>query len=260
MKGLILAVQFFTRLPIRAEIDFNEKNVKAAFYFLPLLGGIIGAAAALPLYLFARHTALSAAIGIAVYFTVTGGLHIDGLADTFDGFLSARNKEKILEIMQDPRNGTFGSLALFTALLLRYAAYKELIGRGGMALGLIVLSGLVSRLCGLAAVAFSIPAKETGLGVFFHRAASKTSFFFWLIAVCAACLFYPALSRLFFKAAALPFFAGLTLLLLPASALFFTFVIIKIAKKKIGGNTGDVNGCIVEIAELAALVTAVFVL
>ncbi len=254
MKGLILALQFFTRIPVSVKVDFNEKNIRSAFYFLPLLGAAEGALILLVLYLFpASSRSVAAAVCVIFYFALTGGLHLDGLADTFDGFLSAKQKEKILEIMQDPANGTFGTAAVCSTLLLRYAVYSNPIPRSI----LIVAAGLVSRLCGLAVVIFSKPAKENGLGASFHKAASKTGFWFWLGLTCMFCFFLPEYSLPFFHVTSLSVFIRLKFLLLPATAFFVAYITVKIAYKKIGGTTGDVNGCIVELTELAALTAAI---
>ncbi|MEL3912212.1 adenosylcobinamide-GDP ribazoletransferase [Treponema pedis] len=260
MKGFILALQFFTRIPIPVNIEFTESNLKKAFFFLPLIGAVIGAVALIPIY-FISNTYLEEAAGLSLilYLFLTGGLHIDGLADTLDGFLSAhKRKEKILEIMSDPRIGSFGTTGISFAVLSRYIAYAGVMPHGGI----LILAGIISRLAGVGMAVFVKPAKETGLGILFHKSASKISFFFWLIAVCILCLFTPEISSFSLKYlnfTLAEFSYRMKYLLFPLIAFFLTFIIAKIAYKKIDGTTGDVNGCAVELTELAILFSVIFI-
>ena len=102
IDGLILAFQFFSRIPINKEVDFNEGNIKYCIFFYPLIGGIIGVLSSLMYYILLKsnlNIASLAAVFMMIY--LTGGIHIDGLSDTFDGFLSSRDRERSLEIMKD---------------------------------------------------------------------------------------------------------------------------------------------------------------
>ena len=256
MKGFILALQFFTRIPININIDFNEKNIKRAFYFLPLIGGLIAGLVLIPIYFIPqKYIAMSGFISLLLYLFLTGSIHLDGVGDTIDGFFSARKKEKILEIMQDPRIGTYGTIGLNVFLLLRYINYSTIMSDAG----LLILAGIISRLSGLAVVVFSKPAKDTGLGLLFHKSASKFNFFFWLILVCFLSLFTPEIAAFSKIQGTFILAERLKYLLLPLTAFILTFIIIRISYKKIGGTTGDVNGLIVELTELAVLSTSFFI-
>ena len=121
IDGLILAFQFFSRIPINKEVDFNEENIKYCIFFYPLVGGIIGVLSSLMYYILLKsnlNIASLAAVFMMIY--LTGGIHIDGLSDTFDGFLSSRDRERSLEIMKDSRVGTFGAISIIMILLSKY--------------------------------------------------------------------------------------------------------------------------------------------
>lgn len=91
IKGLILSIQFFTRIPINVSIDFNKKNVKYCVFFMPLVGLIIGGLGGLIYYFFEPYNKLIASFfALLTTIILTGGLHIDGLADTLMGFLLIR--------------------------------------------------------------------------------------------------------------------------------------------------------------------------
>lgn len=93
MKGFILALQFFTRIPINIQIDFTKKNIKSAFYFLPLPGGAIAACTLLPRLFLPAFRGTASAPGVLIYACITGGLHLDGLADTADVFFGKTKRK-----------------------------------------------------------------------------------------------------------------------------------------------------------------------
>ena len=112
IKGFILSIQFFSRIPINIKVDFNEKNIRYCIFFMPLVGAIIAALASIIYYLIEPYNKLIASfLTLLLTIILTGGLHIDGLADTFDGFLQTKTG-KNFEIMKDSRIGTFGVLSI----------------------------------------------------------------------------------------------------------------------------------------------------
>ena len=121
IKGFILSLQFFTRIPINVAIDFNKENIRYSVFFLPLVGFIIGGLGGLIYYLVSPYNAMIASfITLLATIILTGGLHLDGLSDTFDGFFSNREKEKVLDIMQDSRIGAFGVLSIILLVLFKF--------------------------------------------------------------------------------------------------------------------------------------------
>ena len=126
---LLLAIGFFTRIPVPDHPDFNEQALKRSALYFPLVGVIVGGLSAL-VYLAAAlvwSPVIAVVLSIIVSLLLTGGFHEDGLADTFDGLGGAFTKDKKLAIMTDSRLGTYGSLALWGALTLKLFLLAELL-------------------------------------------------------------------------------------------------------------------------------------
>lgn len=128
MYHLLVAFQFLTRLPVPKNLNPKESDLTKSAYYFPVVG------AALALISWGIYFGLSKlgidrsiciTILICIMMMLTGGFHEDGLADTFDGIGGAFDKQKKLEIMKDSRIGTYGSLALFSALLLRFTSLSS---------------------------------------------------------------------------------------------------------------------------------------
>ena len=242
MSGLILALQFFTRLPINFAVDFSRKNLCIAFFFLPFIGLLFGGCIAIVLSIY-DEPMITALIAILVYVILGGSLHMDGLSDCTDGFAANTTKEKTLAIMSDPHIGTFGVIAIVLDLMVRFVMYQLLKKH----LLLIIVTSVLSRTFVLYAIRYGKPAKPSGLGVLFYEAISKYCFqiYFVLIFIAIAILcFFNRLPYIF--------------LAVPLINLITVLIFIRYATKRIGGTTGDVNGAIVEILELLNLMLFYF--
>ena len=123
MKKFILMIQFLTRIPIQVELDVDEKDFLEGVIYFPLVGLIIGmfVLSFYHLGFWLGGSLVAAVMAVAIEVFITGGLHLDGLGDTFDGIYSNRSKDRILEIMKDSRLGTNAALAIFITLLLKVA-------------------------------------------------------------------------------------------------------------------------------------------
>lgn len=234
MKGLILALQFFTRLPINKEIDFNHENIRNSLFFYPFVGGLIGGIAAIVYYPISKYsTNIASLFALFVVVFLTGGLHIDGLSDTFDGFLSNREKERVLEIMKDSRIGAFGVLSIVILLLSKYVIMSSF--DTGLPLAL-VLSMANSRIVLGRIISYKKVAREGGLGDLFHKSnpASRIllSGSIYIIILILIDVYY----------------------LIPLIANFiFGELFAKWSYKKIGGMTGDTYGALIEMGETLSL-------
>ncbi|MCB1390597.1 MAG: adenosylcobinamide-GDP ribazoletransferase [Rhodobacteraceae bacterium] len=134
MRGARAALAFLTRLPA-GRLDSADFGDAPGWFAAIGLG--LGASMAVVWWLadWAWGPGLAALAAVAAGLLLTGALHEDGLADTFDGLGSGRPAERALEIMRDSRIGSFGALALVLVLAARVAA---LSGLGGLApVGLI---------------------------------------------------------------------------------------------------------------------------
>lgn len=233
IKGLILSLQFFTRIPINISIDFNNKNLKYTIFFLPLVGAIIGGINGLVYYLMHPYNEMIASfLTLLTLIVVTGGLHLDGLSDTFDGFFSNRKKEEVLEIMQDSRVGAFGVLSLILLVLFKFILILEI---PYLSLALII-SLTNSRWVISYIISTKRNAKSDGLGKMFKDSNPKR------LVILSGIIYVLFLCFLDIR-----YLIPLTLNLLLAE------YVSHISYKKIDGLTGDVYGAIIELGETISL-------
>jgi cobalamin 5'-phosphate synthase/cobalamin synthase len=132
VRSFAAAIAFLTRIPVGRWIEFDAADVARASGWFPFVGAILGAlGCALAAGL--RHhlpVAVAAVLLVALDALLTGGLHYDGLADTFDGFGGGKTREDVLRIMRDHCIGSYGGTALGLCLLLKVAAIAALLDGG----------------------------------------------------------------------------------------------------------------------------------
>ncbi|MEP6963957.1 MAG: adenosylcobinamide-GDP ribazoletransferase [Polaromonas sp.] len=132
IRQYLLAVQFFTRIPITGRladwVGFSPELLRASAAHFPGVGVVVGAVAAAVFALLqaalpdTSFTALVAAVFSTIATVLlTGGFHEDGLADVADGLGGSYDRERALDIMKDSRVGAFGAMALVLALLCKVA-------------------------------------------------------------------------------------------------------------------------------------------
>ncbi len=124
----LLAVGFFTRIPVPSFKDFQESDLNHASKYFPLIGiliGLIGALVFYVTYLFLPMT-IAVLTSMAATIYATGAFHEDGLADSADGLGGGWDKDKIISIMQDSRLGTYGAVALFLMLFAKFQMLNAL--------------------------------------------------------------------------------------------------------------------------------------
>jgi adenosylcobinamide-GDP ribazoletransferase len=224
------ALAFLTVLPVG---DPGADRLGRALF--PAVGALLGllAWAALWLGSLLGGPWLGAVAALVALAVATGGLHLDGFADSADGLLAIAGRERRLEIMRDPRLGSFGVAAL-VLLLLADAAVLQRLGSAA-ALAALVAGGALSRLAMLA-VAVLVPyARPAGTGL---AAAGGDRRDLAVGALLAAVALAPDWRHGALAAAA----AG-------AAGLGVAWL----AWRRIGGATGDVYGAVAELALLAAL-------
>lgn len=127
-RYFLLAVGFFTRLPVPSLPDFKESELNQAARYFPLVGLLVGLLAAVIWWLtsWLFNPALAVLCSMAATILCTGAFHEDGLADSADGLGGGMSRERQLEIMQDSRLGSYGAIALVGILLFKFEALSAL--------------------------------------------------------------------------------------------------------------------------------------
>jgi adenosylcobinamide-GDP ribazoletransferase len=128
LRLLLTAVQYFTRIRVPDWVGHAQERLTGAIRYFPAVGVLVGACAAAVLWLTAQifPAPLPAILSTVITVMLTGAIHEDGLADTFDGLGGGATRERALEIMKDPRLGTYGAIALMLTLSLKVAALSNM--------------------------------------------------------------------------------------------------------------------------------------
>ncbi|MCO6058612.1 adenosylcobinamide-GDP ribazoletransferase [Pseudomonas sp. MOB-449] len=237
MTPLLIALQFLTRLPVRLPGMPEPRQIGRSLLWYPLVGVLIGLSLLGVAYLLeGRPALLSAALVLALWVGLSGGLHLDGLADTADAWVGGYgDRERTLTIMKDPRSGPIAVVVLVVVLLLKFAALAALL-QAGQWLPLL-LAPWLGR--GMLPLLFLTTAyvRPGGLGQALAEHLPRRELPVWLAVQGVAMLLlgWPAWIAL---AAALVVFAWLR----------GRFV------QRLGGTTGDTAGALVEVVEVGVLV------
>ena len=242
LRDLRVAACFLTRLPVRWPPDAPADALARSMRLFPLAGAGIGLAAGLAwaLALCLGAPALVAALlALAAQALLTGALHEDGLADVADGFGAGRDRERTLEIMRDSRIGSYGTLALVLSVGLRAAALAATLSPWA-GIAALAAAGAVSRATAPALLAWLPPARPDGLGAGAGRPPAEAVFTALGLALCFALLL-------------LGLWHGLAALALATLA---AWALAGLARRRIGGQTGDVLGAAQQLAEAAVLCAA----
>jgi adenosylcobinamide-GDP ribazoletransferase len=247
IHGLLAAIAFLTRIPTGSRAAFDAEDVGVSARWFPIVGVLIGGFSVAGLLIFRRifPPLVTSALIVTIGALVTGSLHLDGLADTADGFGGGRTREDMLRIMRDHAVGSYGAVALVLGIVLKAAAIAALVDRADAWRYLILAPALgrwspvlLSTTLPYARGLEDIPSKGAVAGLMRRRELVTST-------VCAVLIS-----------------AGTTgwraimfcLLILAITALWGWF-----CARRIHGVTGDTLGAAVEISEIAVLLLAVAV-
>ena len=239
IKRFCTALRFLTLMPISWYAEEDHRHFRSSLAYYPLVGLALGLAAFLlsTFLLLILPVPVVAVLALVFLVGASGGLHLDGLADSADGLLSARPRIEALQIMKDSRVGAMGLIAVVTILLTKFAALASLsadrlplvlliipvVGRGALLL-------LMTRL--------DYVGGEDGVGqLLYERSAKKLFLSGWLLLAVIGAFFFPRV--------VLPALVGMLLI-----AIFFA----KWCRRRLGGATGDTLGAGCELAETAAAI------
>ena len=232
MNGFRVSLGFLTVLPIGKRGELAPGGLGRSAGWFPSVGMVLGAILVLvwglARWLFPQPAA--AALVVLAWAMLTGGLHLDGLADCCDGLFMVGTRERRLQILRDPRLGAFGAIGLVLFLTLKVAAVAAVRHPWPL-----LLAPVLGRLA-ILHVAVRRPARPSGLAKEFQSGLRPRIL---LTATLTAALVSGVFASL-----------GLLSFLLAALA---AVCIGRYAERQVGGVTGDVLGMACEVAELLVL-------
>jgi len=249
ISRLARSVSMFTILPVRVAVDMGPSDGTGALLWLPAVGVVIGAGAALPagaIRAWAPHAGLlGAVLAVAALAALTRGLHLDGLADTADGLGSRASAGRALEIMRQSDIGPFGVVTLVFVLAADIAALAALHGGPWMPVAVLAVAAATGRIAAIHAAIRGVPAaRPGGFGAMIAGSVSVSAAAAWTVAVLG---FGAAMAF----ACSVP--AG-WILLPQVTALAAAWLLRKHAGRRLGGTTGDVFGALIESATAVTLI------
>ena len=250
-RDLSLAIRFLTIFPIASfplsnnnnqdEEEDLEENFANSMAFFPLVGMLIGVLLVILRRIF-YYLPVSPLVGdtliLVVWIWLSGGLHLDGFADSVDGFLGGHDKEEILKIMKDSSTGAKGVVALVSLLLLKFVLLIEtpLFLKDAV----LFFTPTIGRWSMVIAAFIGKPARlKNSMGKLFmdYVGWRELAFASLTMSVIGILLF-----RLYF-------------LHLVIIGIGIVLLILKYCQKRIGGISGDILGAINEIVEVSILLT-----
>ena len=233
MKPLILALQFLTRIPL-PRVEASADDFARAMRWFPAAGLVVGAVVAGTTFV-AGHIGpwQGALAGLAAWLIVTGGLHLDGLADLVDARGAAHgDKARFLEVLADPHIGSFGVMAIVLQMLAKLVLlHAAVLGQHWVALILIPFAARIAPLVWT----HWLPPLHQGLAARFRHGVSLPVILVWALALAAAGWFVPAL------------WAGFPLI----AAGYYWF------RTQLGGISGDCHGAGIELLETLLLIALI---
>ncbi|MGH2604122.1 MAG: adenosylcobinamide-GDP ribazoletransferase, partial [Dehalococcoidia bacterium] len=235
-RPFLIALQFLTRLPIRLKEAPEERDIGRSMLYYPVIGLLIGVLlTALAWALADLPGLLASTILLAFWVSVTGALHLDGLADSADAWIGgADDRERTLAIMKDPHAGPTAVVVLVVVLLIKLAALEAVLAREDW-MGL-VLAPVLGRTA-LPLLFLTTPyLRPDGLGAELAQHLSPRAGVLVVLAASAAATGARGPWLLLATAGVFVFLRGLMV-------------------QRIGGITGDTAGALVELTETAVLVS-----
>lgn len=233
-----IALQFLSSLPIRLPGMPQPQELGRSLLFYPLVGLLFGGLLwGLSALLAGAPLMLHAALLLTVWVLLSGGLHLDGLADSADAWLGGfGDRERTLTIMKDPRSGPIAVVTLVLVLLLKFCALLALIEQqNGMVL---LVAPLIGRSALLAVFLTTPYVRAGGLGQALADHLPRRAGW-WVLGLSAlGCV-------------VLAGYAGLWALVLATVGFVW---LRRVVMRRLGGTTGDTAGALLELLEVLVLV------
>ena len=236
MKSFFVALKFLTVFPWPKGSERSHVELGRSAIFFPLIGLVLGLILALVNFLlepFASSGLLSVVL-VAILALLTGGLHLDGVGDTFDGLGAGGDRERMLSIMDDSRTGTFGLIAIVLVLLFKIQALQSMEVDRWRALLVAPILGRWSMVL----LGYRSKAAKPGLGSSLIDHLQTTHF---LLATVLTLLLVTAIWR----ANGIVMMAWVAVLTTASKIYLY---------RRLGGVTGDTLGAVGELSETSVIV------
>lgn len=254
MKKIILASQFLTIVPVKNMGEVSPEEMGSTTAFFPVIGFGEGVLLAFFASLFLEFfpAELTSALLVLILVIMNGGLHLDGLSDTFDALASGGDREKKLSIMKDSTIGPMGVISIVMVLLLKYTLLSALFfyAPPPAYFATIVSMPILSRWAMVTAAFHGRSARHEGLGHLFIKHTGIAQLVIASAAavlltglVCSVIMQFPL--YIFYLMFAMPVLYG------------FSFMAVFFFNRIFGGMTGDSFGALNEIALLIFLITTI---
>ena len=239
LRPALIAVQFLTSIPVRLSPAPCGREIGVSVLWYPCVGLLLGTLLwGAGVLLRGASPLLAAAIVLTLWVVATGALHLDGLADTADGWIGGRgDRERTLAIMKDPYAGPAGVATVACVLLLKFAALSAL--RAGPGACGYILPPVLARAAVPLLFAHTPYVREGGIGAELARRPSRAGA--WCVAGLTCLL------------AVLTLGAREALLAIAAAAAVY-LAMRRAFVRRLGGITGDCAGAMIEVIEAMSLI------
>lgn len=238
MNSFLIALQFLTIIPVTHCFTASDKQLAHSPFFYPVIGLLIGSLlVSSALLLIDLPLQIQSTLILIVWVLITGGLHLDGLADCADAWVGGLgSKQRSLEIMKDPAAGPIAVIVLLLVLLLKWSIINTILEKE--AFEVLLLAPMAGRLTILILMLTTRYIRSGGMGEKIVANLSENSLKVITLSGLLISIYYLGVLPIFFM-------------------LIMIFIISLQAKKRLGGVTGDVYGAAVELVEISVLLGVV---
>ncbi len=257
IKQMLIAFQFLTIIPIKSHMTVNENDIAKSSSAFVLVGLVQGILLIVTDYLagIVFHQDLIPALILLALVLSNGGLHLDGLADTFDAIAVKssgdfkKDKEKRLSVMKDSSTGAIGTTAILFVILLKYLSLKNISHFTPFTYySTLLFMPVISKWTMVVSMFHGKSSRKDGLGqIFINRVGLREISLSTLLLILIFVLLIFSFSRFIYD------FQPVFYLVLLAAMYILCRLLVTFFNKKFGGLTGDTLGAISEITEIAFL-------
>lgn len=236
-ESLRTALAFLTQIPVGSDVRFDDESIRQSILFYPVIGLLLGLICYVAASLMPFTSVLNSALIVFLLVALTGGLHLDGLADCTDAWFGGMgDKARTLEIMKDSHSGAMAAVSVSMLLVLKTAAVYEVLS--GQQFALLILAPVLSR---LSVLGLFMSTRYIGLGPIGKAIATSDPLHLYasLVGTAVLCFFVIPQTEL---------------ILLLALVFGLALLLRKIMLARLQGFTGDCAGAQIELLEVFVLI------